>query len=265
MTRTCAYDRAGYGFSDPSPRPAHAQNNIDDLDRLVRAAPIDGPLVLVGHSAGGLYVQMFATDHPDRVAGVVLVATPTRDEARMVWHVLNEEQREKARVGFAAMNAHFAGCVARARSGELRSPEVKECRPRQTGVPALDEALRRQFNEPKHHEAVLSEMTNFSPTDATGRGSVTMTQAIARPFRLGDKPLIVLSASYDRVPPGEAGKRLQAMAGAEEQRVIAASTTGRLIRVPNSGHVVQDDQPVAVISAVREVVERARDRQSQTR
>ena len=264
-TRTCAYDRAGYGFSDPSPRPADAENTIDDLHRLIRSARITEPVVLVGHSAGGLYVQMFATDHPELVAGVVLVDASVRDEARMVWEVLTEEERDRARRGFAAMNAHFANCIAQARSGALRSPEVKECRPPRTGIAPLDDELRRQFNEPKHHEAVLSEMTNFSPTDATGKGSVTMAQAMAKPFRLGTKPLIVLSASHDRVPAGEAGQRLREMAGAEQQRVVAASTMGRLVRVSNSGHMMQDDQPLAVIAAVLEVVQHARGQDSQPR
>lgn len=50
-TRVCSYDRAGLGFSDPSPRPATAEQALDDLEGLLAGAGITGPLLLVGHSS----------------------------------------------------------------------------------------------------------------------------------------------------------------------------------------------------------------------
>ncbi|MCC7269071.1 MAG: alpha/beta fold hydrolase [Caulobacteraceae bacterium] len=76
--RSCSYDRAGLGFSDPGPKPRDAAAIARDLDALLRARGEAGPYVLVGHSMAGLFVRQFAVTHPDRVAGVVLVdaATP---------------------------------------------------------------------------------------------------------------------------------------------------------------------------------------------
>ncbi|MDP1875895.1 alpha/beta fold hydrolase [Phenylobacterium sp.] len=76
--RSCAYDRAGLGYSDPGPRPRDSAAVVTDLERLMAAARINEPVVLLGHSMGGQHVRLFATRHPERVAGIVLVdaATP---------------------------------------------------------------------------------------------------------------------------------------------------------------------------------------------
>lgn len=68
-----AYDRAGLGHSDPGPRPRDGQALTDDLEALLDRAGEHGPLVLVGHSMGGLMVRLFALRHPERVLGLVLV------------------------------------------------------------------------------------------------------------------------------------------------------------------------------------------------
>jgi pimeloyl-ACP methyl ester carboxylesterase len=70
--RTCAYDRAGRGRSDP--RDRHTLSDAsDDLRRLLATAGEPGPFVVVGHSLGGAYGRVFAANHRDEVAGLVLV------------------------------------------------------------------------------------------------------------------------------------------------------------------------------------------------
>src|SRR3954468_299908 len=73
LTRTCAYDRAGFGNSLAMPGVHNAADEIKDLQQLLDRAGIGQPYVLVGHSLGGLLVRLFARAHPDQIAGVVLV------------------------------------------------------------------------------------------------------------------------------------------------------------------------------------------------
>jgi pimeloyl-ACP methyl ester carboxylesterase len=88
FTRVCAYDRPGtvldaehLGRSDPVPMPRTADDIVADLDALLRAAEAPGPYVLVGHSLGGLFARLYASDQPEAVAGLVLVdAYPERLE-----------------------------------------------------------------------------------------------------------------------------------------------------------------------------------------
>ncbi len=72
-TRVCAYDRAGRGTSDPADAPRTAGDAVDDLVRLLDVAGIQRPVVLVGHSFGGVVAQLFAARAPSDVAGLVLV------------------------------------------------------------------------------------------------------------------------------------------------------------------------------------------------
>jgi pimeloyl-ACP methyl ester carboxylesterase len=75
QTRTCVYDRANLGQSDPAPGPRGLDELVGDLEGLLKAAEIPGPYVLVGTSGGGYITAGYAVEHPDEVAGMVFVDT----------------------------------------------------------------------------------------------------------------------------------------------------------------------------------------------
>ena len=67
----CSYDRANQGRSGSAPVPRTASEIVADLNTLLSAASVPGPYVLMGHSAGGMFVQMYARTFPENVAGVI--------------------------------------------------------------------------------------------------------------------------------------------------------------------------------------------------
>ena len=73
FARVCIYDRAGYGWSDSSPKPRMPSAMADELHTLLHSAGEAPPYILVGHSFGGLNALMFAHKFPSETAGVVLV------------------------------------------------------------------------------------------------------------------------------------------------------------------------------------------------
>ena len=81
FTRVCAYDRPGTGGSRSTEvsQPTSAQISADDLQLLLTASGEAGPYVLVGHSYGGPIIRLFASAHPDEVAGLVLVDALSED------------------------------------------------------------------------------------------------------------------------------------------------------------------------------------------
>jgi len=79
QARTFAYSRPGYGQSDPSPEPRDAAHIVKDLRALLTARGFTPPYVLVGHSFGGAYMELFAKAYPEEVMGVVLVDPRHRD------------------------------------------------------------------------------------------------------------------------------------------------------------------------------------------
>jgi pimeloyl-ACP methyl ester carboxylesterase len=82
--RSCAYDRAGWGWSDPGPGPRTVTQEAFELERLLRAAHITAPYVLVGHSYAGLLVRRYAALHPGDVVGMVLV-DPVDEDGRLFY------------------------------------------------------------------------------------------------------------------------------------------------------------------------------------
>lgn len=79
-TTVVAYDRAGYGFSDPADRPLDAASVADDLHEALERRGLPGPYVLVGHSLGGGYVRVFAARHPGQVTALVLLDPVHEDQ-----------------------------------------------------------------------------------------------------------------------------------------------------------------------------------------
>jgi pimeloyl-ACP methyl ester carboxylesterase len=77
-TRVCAYDRAGVGKSSPGPKPRTSHQMVAVLQALLRTAQIDESYVLMGHSLGGLNAQLYAIEHPDEVAGLVVLLFPAQ-------------------------------------------------------------------------------------------------------------------------------------------------------------------------------------------
>jgi len=83
--RSCAYDRAGWGWSDSGPGPRTITQEVFELHSLLEAAHVSGPYVLVGHSYGALLVRRYAALHGEEVVGMVLV-DPTHGDSRL-FHV----------------------------------------------------------------------------------------------------------------------------------------------------------------------------------
>jgi pimeloyl-ACP methyl ester carboxylesterase len=78
--RSCAYDRAGMGWSDPGPKPRDSEAIVGDLEKLIAASGERGPFILMGHSMAGLHTRLFAARNPDKVAGLVLIEATTPEQ-----------------------------------------------------------------------------------------------------------------------------------------------------------------------------------------
>lgn len=88
FTRVCAYDRAGRGYSSPAPKPHPNRQMARELGVLLERAGQRGPYVLVGHSMGGMNARLFASEHPDRVAGMVLVDAVGDGQPSRYWALI---------------------------------------------------------------------------------------------------------------------------------------------------------------------------------
>ncbi|MBW7475801.1 alpha/beta hydrolase [Paenibacillus oenotherae] len=72
-TTVLAYNRLGVGGSDKPSSPQHGDQIVSSLRQLLQGVGLRPPYILVGHSLGGLYANLFARQYPDEIAGVVLL------------------------------------------------------------------------------------------------------------------------------------------------------------------------------------------------
>ena len=81
-TRVCTYDRAGTGVSDERPAGEHVTATLmaEELHRLLEALEVPLPVVLVGHSYGGMPVRAFEGTYPNDVAGIALIDVSSEPE-----------------------------------------------------------------------------------------------------------------------------------------------------------------------------------------
>lgn len=238
ITRTCAYDRAGYGLSDPGPRPRDSLRRADDLVGLLDATVEKRPFVLVAHSAAVAQARLAVQRRRDAIAGLVLIDPGAELEALKaigpVWGGAYE-----------ARQAGALACIRATAAGEMTPANAiyEEC-----GSPPLDGPLASR----ERAAAVLSE----NEPDPFVLSASTMTRS------LGDLPIVVLTAGNkfgadEGAAPGETPSLRRAWL--EAGAIIAASSThGEQRVIQDASHVIQFEQPQAVIDAITDVVERAR-------
>ena len=248
--RACAYDRAGSGFSDAGPLPRDGASIAKDLDQGLKAAGIGGPYVMVGHSAGGLYVRLFADRRPRDVVGMVLV-DPS---------VEHQDTRFAAAFGpgagaLTALHDRVARCLAAAERNGLPSgdPQLAPCVPPrrpQESVAAYDARLA-QAVRPAAWRTQLSELDTLWTT--------TSDQMDLGRSSYGDMPLIVLTATTTYAgPPGSANEAAGRLWTSLHREIAARSSRGEEQAVAGSGHLMMLDRPDAIAAAVEKVISEAR-------
>ena len=96
--RTCVYDRAGYGWSDPGPGDRTTAQIVHELNMLLEVAEIPGPYVIVGHSFGGFTARYFATVYPVKTVGVVLIDSSHPDQIYRLSELDNAKKKQPMKI-----------------------------------------------------------------------------------------------------------------------------------------------------------------------
>jgi pimeloyl-ACP methyl ester carboxylesterase len=253
-TRVCAWDPAGLGFSSASPEPQDAVHETEDLEQALKGARIDGPYVMVAHSAGAYVALRFADQYPGTVVGDVLVdpAIPDQDAVR-------ERVAPKfAAFGNGAPKAEATAlrqCAAKLRSGALKrgTPAYDECTAPSLlpSASALTEVLAQLNADPAR---LLTQASAIENVSHSGR------EVISPQRRYGDMPLTVLTSGNHPMPPDlptdvreQAALFFRALASGHDA-YAALSTRGHNQLVPDSGHFIQVDNPEVVLAAINGVL-----------
>lgn len=238
-TRVMAYDRAGTGWTSPRDIYRTAQNEADEFTALLDALGERDPIIIVAWSAGGLVARAFAADHPERVAGLVLLdATPPNYDAWAIhaypdryWQE-TQTRMEQIR-GFAELATH--GQLTREHIAGWITPSVLE----QHG----QRYLRLILNSP-HYWWTYYWQNQFAVT----RGAQVQRKQLRR-----NLPLQVMVASQlpaDPDPYQQATTRMwQTM-----QLAVTTQTDNVTVTWLDAGHAIHREQPQSVVNAVLAII-----------
>ena len=244
-TRVCAYDRAGLGRSPPGPLPRDTKAEVGDLESLLEKAGVAGPYVLVGHSMGAYNVRLYASRHPDRVAGLVLVDGSVENQGQRFSAVVPDWAK------LANRNVELMRkCADPARTGAVADACIGSPPP---GYPPEQLDRYRDAESAAHFAAVLSERESFDSLDSA--------ELVAERHPFGAMPLIVLTAGsgMSGLPPEHAANISKTWSQMHNE-VAALSSAGVNRTIDGAHHYIHGEKPEAVIAAVNEVVEKARKR-----
>lgn len=227
FARAVVYDRSGLGRSAPDPRARTLSRITADLqDLLDDLGP--GPFVLVGHSAGGLYVRAAAAERPERIAGLVLV--DPFDEAADV--IYTPSFRRLERVGQRVTSVL-------ARLGLLRFAFRSMLAPMPPDVAA---ELRREGFTTGVARTRGAELAGLVAASNALRGGG---------LDLGELPVTVISGA---LTGSGMSSEIRAAATASHRARAARSPHGRHVLAERSGQFVPITEPGIVVAEIRRLV-----------
>ena len=226
--KSCTYDRAGDVWSDAAPTGYTVDTMLADLDKIAAIVSPKRPLVLAGHSFGGVLARAYARAHPQRVAALVLI-----DSSHHHWTSfmvggkstrLSEMTPDQLQELIATSRANYRppGSIRMvAPPFDKLSPELQQ---------AHLWGMQRLVSAAKADDVVLALNTQWKLYSGL------------RDATFGDLPLLVIS-------------RPQPEAWLASQRAIAAlSSRGKLVVAPGSGHDIELDAPQLVVDAITELL-----------
>ena len=192
---------------------------LRELEKLLARSGIGGPVVLVGASLAGFQVRVFASDHPERAAGLVLVDASHEDQAHEVPPM-----------------ARFVPLLAS--MGVLRLFGVSFGQRVESLAPSVRPYARATSFRAAGYRAAADEIVHV-------RESASEVRSSRRQLTI---PVLVVTGGQGA---DETWRQLQ-------RDQASLSGRGCLVVAPQSGHVVAIDQPDVVVDAIRTVVETAR-------
>jgi pimeloyl-ACP methyl ester carboxylesterase len=273
-TRTCSYDRAGYGFSKlGADLPRNIQHDVLDLHALLKASGERGPYVLVGHSDGGHIIGAYTDLYPAEVAALVFLDAAVLLDKEQINGSEEKPSAETQRY-YDAQLAKISGCLKRAGAahGMMEARPGDDCLDSKDTVslpPRMAKALSAIAARPDSWKAYLSEAQQHYVVDDVG------WEASLLPHHWQHLPVRVFTASVASLDDEHSaplyGLKItdhaaiaEARRGRErweslQKRICDFSEHCTAIQIATAMHEVQNAVPDQVAAAVREIILQVRD------
>jgi pimeloyl-ACP methyl ester carboxylesterase len=245
ITRVCAYDRSGLGWSESSPSEVTIASRLAELEGMLEASGESGPYIFVGASLGGALAWLYAQKHIDDAVGVITLDGVLHDRSGRSYENLGEDPLARLEGVFRAVAAlGLQPLVLRA----MTAPGVDESQIPESALPLVN---RAHFLS----EGFMDEM--FMDVEASAETFKEMGS-------LGDLPLIVIT--HTRLDDllqfmwGDRADEMEVLWQDVQEDMSKLSSNGDLWKA-DSGHLVSQDDPDIVLDAICEMVQTYRDSQ----
>lgn len=231
-TSVCVYDRAGIGWSDPPHGRVNFDVMADDLHALIKAAGIETPCIIAGHSLGGIAARRFQAKYPGDVAALLLLDSSHEEQAwRLPW-----------REGLWSMLSSIARCRMQFLGARRLAASLG-------WLHGVDEGAAYEASLPEDVPVVRSFNLSSRERRATTRELLLLARPKARPADLGSLPLTVLTVANRSWVGYPAWSRLQA-------ELAALSTDSVHMTAVSAGHNMHLDEPDLVVQVISDLVRR---------
>ena len=212
QVRFCAYDRAGYGWSDPGFSARTTENISAELQQLLNAAGEKPPYVMMGHSFGGFTARYFAHRYPNQVIGMVFIDASHPDQTqRMKKLVTGTKKRTN---GVNPLQAPKNDSIA-----NLPEPHRSQA----TFLNSRRKAIFAQMDEIKHFSESADQVKEATP--------------------LPDIPTLVITRGKKVWPDDTQGQLMEATWKELQSSLADLTSHGRQRIAEGSGHNIHLDQP----------------------
>jgi pimeloyl-ACP methyl ester carboxylesterase len=255
FARVCSYDRAGHAWSELGPRPRTMKQAVYDLHRLLDQASLKGPYVMVGHSAGGGLVRVFASQYPNDVAGMVLVdagsdvmssfingkwVAPFEDaKARQIPPPRDQIHDDERILSKPEMDGYK-------QFRDIMGP-IKIEKPFDNLPEAIQKLRLWAMALPE------SNVTDYNPFGAEEQ-FLLFADRIRFEHPLENRPLVVLTRkSSDNLTPEQEAREKQRMEAEENLQKLSSNSAFAVSDFPV--HEIHLTQPDLVVRAIRSVIE----------
>ena len=237
-THVCAYDRAGFGWSDALAGPRDADHIAAELHGLLLEAKVSGPIVLMGHSIAGIYMRDYATRYPADIAGIVFVdgSTPLQDESPAMKAMTAKRPPQWATMLF--QRAVYAVGVPRL---------MRQCSQR---IPGFDANASQLLAEDICHLQIGALIAESDGVNRSGHQAVH-----TGPY--GALPILIFSEDPAKMAASTSADLANTWNQMQEN-LKSLSTRSRRIIAKGSSHYVQIDRPELIEKEVPLFIEQIR-------
>lgn len=217
-TRTCVFDRPGYGWSDFGPSPRSSMQIAKEIHLLLEKSTLEPPYILAGHSFGGFNIRIYAANHPDNVAGMVLIDAS------------HEEQYDRLNIKLPNRDGR--------RGNFMFLPRIS----------AQDQADKPKVLRERAYHAARAEVA------AMNQSAIQ----VARNGAIPDVPLVVVTRGkpewYGDMSQDQREKDWVNL----QQKLYKLAPNSTHMFAHKSGHNIPQEQPAIIVDAIADVIGQTR-------